>query len=461
LFSYGNTITIYTGLDTGAQKILDELTFSMPKNANFTSILVNNELNLVSAFRSTTGIAYRQSGSTLKPLAVYGPAIEQDYIDESTLILDKPISYSGYTPHNYKNRYHGYVSAKYALAHSLNVPAVKILDGIGVKIARNTLQSLGFSMTEKDNSLPLALGATQNGISLMDITNAYGTIAKGGEHEKCTFVQKILADSTPIYIKNSTKTRVFSEETTFLLTDMLKESVKSGTAKKLSYLPFETAAKTGTVGTETGNTDAYTISYTEKYVLGVWFGSVEGEMDNSVSGGNLPATLSMEIWQELPKIRNVEGLQKPPDGIEKIALHKYSYENDLKEFAINETDTESNKLFSYYKKNRIPAEYKEDKKGVKAAFLGVKIDNFNVCIVLCVKESGNFTLSREEIAQNTPPKTTQLCHLEKTENFTFTDKNVTPGKTYRYFIQKNTQDNKNQTNNTAVYSNKITIPYIF
>ena len=458
LFSYGNTITIYTGLDPKTQEILEDLSFTLPENAHFSAIALNNQQNLVSAFRSTIGMPYRQTGSTLKPFSVYGPAIEQDFIDESTLILDEPISYSGYKPHNYGEQYHGYVSAKYALAHSLNVPAVKILDGIGVKSARNTLKKLGFHITEKDNSLPLALGATNFGISLKDITNAYSTLAKGGEYEKCTFVQQILADSAPIYIKNSGKSRVFSQETSFLLTDMLKESVNSGTAKKLSYLPFETAAKTGTVGTATGNTDAYTISYTENYALGVWLGAKEGEMNNSVSGGNLPATLSMEIWQELNKKTSVGAMPPPPSEIKRVALHKPSYKNELKEYLASDTDVAENKIFTYYKKNRVPPTLNLKKPTQKAEFLEVKTDNFNVCIILCVKEDGDFALFREEKTQNSPPKAEQLCSLTKTDHFLFLDETATQGKSYRYFIQEITATS---TQNNATYSNYITVPYAF
>lgn len=462
LFSYGNTITIFTGLEPKTQEILEELQFSMPENAHFSAITLNNERNLISAFRSTTGLAYRQSGSTLKPLAVYGPAIEQNFIDESTLILDAPISYSGYQPKNYKDQYHGYVSAKYALAHSLNVPSVKILDGIGVKTASKTLTKLGFPLTEKDNSLTLGLGATQKGISLKHLVNGYAAIAKKGIYEKGSFVHKILADSQTIYLKKAPKTRVFSEETAFLLTDMLKESVISGTAKKLSHLPFSVAAKTGTVGSTSGNTDAYTLSYTEKQVVGVWFGANKGEMNNTISGGNLPATISMEIWRELSQINDPGSFSKSPNGIEKIALHKPTYDNDLKEILAKDTDGEANKLYTYYKKERVPQKRITDEQSnlpQKSEFLEVKIDNFNVCIVLCVREMGKFSLFREEIGNTPSPKIEKICTLPQTTNapITLTDNTTTPGKTYRYFIAESAKDRNDQT----PYSKAVTVPYSF
>ncbi len=461
IFSYGNTITVYTGLEPKTQEILEQLQFSMPENAHFSAIALNNEENLISAFRSTTGIAYRQSGSTLKPFAVYGPAIEQDFIDESTLILDAPISYSGYQPKNYGDQYHGYVSAKYALAHSLNVPSVKILDGIGVRTANKTLTKLGFPVTEKDDSLALGLGATQKGVSIKQLVNAYATLANKGMYEKGSFVKKILADNHQIYLKKMPKTRVFSEETAFLLTDMLKESVISGTAKKLSHLPFPVAAKTGTVGSKSGNTDAYTISYTEKHVLGVWFGAKEGEMNNTISGGNLPAAISMEIWQEISKTKDMGSFSKPPNGIERIALHKPTYDNELKEIVAHGEDYEADKLYTYYKKNRVPQIRKrEERKNLaqKTEFLEVKINNFDVCIVLCVREIGDFCLFREEVHKSTPPRIKKICQLPKTNNtFTLTDDTATPGKTYRYFISDSPQNKNNET----LHSSTVTIPYSF
>ncbi len=462
VFSYGKEIRIYTGLELENQKILEELDFAHPENTVFSAINLNNESGLVSAFRSNTGQAKRQCGSTIKPFAVYGPAIECDFMDESTLILDEPVSYSGYQPKNYGNTYHGYVSAKYALSHSLNVPAVKILDGIGVEKAENTLRKLNFSITDQDNSLPLALGATQKGVTLKTIANAYGAIASAGEFEKTAFISQILADGKPIYKKEKSKKRVFSEETAFLLTDMLSDCVKTGTAKKLSHLSFPVAAKTGTVGSTTGNTDAYTLSYTQKYVLGVWFGAKNKEMSNTVTGGALPATLSMEIWQELAKHTAVGSMQEKPSGIERVALHKSTYENEQREILSHEADKETEKLYSYFKKKRIPTVKKCVNTPLNSEFLSLNHSFDSVCIVLCVKEYGNFYLMRQEIDNNTPLPPEHLCNLTQGTNQTITDHGFLPGKTYRYLLIRESELSRiHEPDANILYSQPITIPYQF
>jgi membrane peptidoglycan carboxypeptidase len=121
--------------------------------------------------------------------------------------------------------------------------------------------------------------------------------------------------------------KVFSEDTVCLVNDMLNETAKSGTAKKLAS-SIDLCAKTGTVGTKDGNTDAYCISYNTDYCLCVWFGGKGNELlPNSITGGGFPTEASKNIWDQIYLSKpNVEAFTIP-QSVEKIYLDKISYDN--------------------------------------------------------------------------------------------------------------------------------------
>lgn len=121
---------------------------------------------------------------------------------------------------------------------------------------------MGLEIPEEDYSLALALGGMKNGFSLSDLLAAYSVFPGGGEYQPAGFIREIVIDGFTAYKRVSRPTRVFSEETAYLVNDMMKTAVKTGTAKKLRSLPFDISAKTGTSGTEKGNTDAYAVSCT-------------------------------------------------------------------------------------------------------------------------------------------------------------------------------------------------------
>ncbi len=564
LTSFGKRVEIYTGLSVFLQKTAEELTFDAPQNADFSLLFADNEQALVSAFRSASGDAPRQAGSTLKPLAVYAPALEYDVIDPATPVLDEPTNFSGYAPKNYGDRYYGYLSAKDALAKSLNVPAVKILESVGAKKAAKMLRECGIPVEKGDEALSLALGATSSGVTMQQLAAAYQTVARGGIYKPLSFVKKIVADGTTLYEKQKSgsfsrrkgtksaelnaKRRIFGEDTAFLLCDMLTETVKNGTAKKLSYIPLPLAAKTGTVGDKSGNSDAYTLSFTEKNVLLVRLSAKNGTSDsatklpNSVTGGALPAAISQTFWQKcLENDYRAQGFL-PPENVKKAALDKNLYLSEHKEALLSDyaayalddarasfagrapgfpnnaetTDntspvkpgnastvtasetpcmagsvSDSPALWFYYKAARVPTAISDPFAEAKARFTEMKCDNCNICIVLCVTQYVDFDLFRLEIsddlphnqqktaknnktAQNgknptTPPFDTQnatfLCHISGKSEFSHTDRNLCPGKEYRYAAVPvktcNIGNKQQKVYGIPTYSDTITVPFNF
>ena len=231
----------------------------------------------------------RQPASCIKPLLIYTPAFNEEVLAPETQILDEKITIGNYTPSNVNKKYMGYVSVKEAVKNSINIPAIKALSYIGIDTGKQYAEKLGIKFDEKDNSYALALGGMTYGTNLKDLASAYTVFPNNGYFDKANFVEYITDKNDKlVYVHKPNKHMVFREDSTYLMTNILQETAKSGTARKLGDIKhIEIASKTGTSGKKKGNTDAYNISYTPTEVVGVWFGT----LDNSpakIAGGNQP-----------------------------------------------------------------------------------------------------------------------------------------------------------------------------
>lgn len=321
-FTVGGNIQIYTQFDAKLQNALRELANNYTQSDKTLSVL-DATTHSFKACVSSVGDIRRLPGSLLKPLLVYAPALEENLISPATPILDEKINYAGYSPNNFDGKFYGYLSARECVAKSLNIPAVKILETLGVEKGARYLQKLGLTVDKEDYSLALALGGMKNGYTLNDLLSAYSCLANGGAYSPCGFITEIKIDGEQVFLRNPTESRVFSQESAYLMTDMLKSAATTGTAKKLRTLPFDIAAKTGTVGTDKGNTDAYALSYTMKDIVGVWLGNADNRFIDC-TGGGLPCNFLLQINEYLYK-NNVPVTFEKPNGILEIALDKPSY----------------------------------------------------------------------------------------------------------------------------------------
>ncbi len=355
-FTVGGNVEIYTYFDKNAQQALQNSVENFHES-DFALSVLDVETGGFKACLSSVGEIRRLPGSVLKPLLVYAPALEKDVVSPATPILDEKINYAGYSPENYDKTYHGYVSVRESLSKSFNVPAVKLLETVGVQNAVSYLSRMQLPIEREDYSLALALGGMKHGFSLNQLTSAYATLANGGQFQQGAFISKVLINEQPVYTRKQSKTRVFSEETAYLTTDMLRTAVKTGTAKKLRNLPFAIVAKTGTVGTQKGNTDAYAISYTSRDVVGVWLGNKDNSFISSTGGGT-PCNLSYQINEQLfngYKNNNLpltEFLQ--PSGILRVALDKTSYYDTHTLLLADKNSPIEYTLYELFKKSAIP-----------------------------------------------------------------------------------------------------------
>lgn len=325
--NYYEKLNVYTYFDQQKQTSVENA-FAEEQPSDYSAVMLGKN-NKILAYYSTVGDIKRPLGSTIKPIGVYAPAIERNIICPLTPVLDEKTDFGGYSPSNYGESYDGYISAKDALIKSKNVCAVKILEGLGVDKAKGYLGKTGITLSENDNSLCLALGATENGEKLSNITAAYGVFNNDGYYVPPTTIRKITdTNGKVLYENREISQKVYQQATVFLMNDMLSSAVKEGTAKRLSFSNVETCAKTGTVGFENGNTDAYTISYNNDFTLGVWYGNKDNSlMANSVTGGTIPCDTAREIWNNVYDGNSVPYINQSDDVV-KLDVDKDVYENE-------------------------------------------------------------------------------------------------------------------------------------
>ncbi len=223
--------------------------------------------------------AKRSNGSTMKPLLVYAPAIELGSLAPGTILPDLPLTLkpgsSKPWPSNYGGGYSGLVSARYALAKSYNVPAVKAYVDILDKRPADYLVKMGFTSLVPDDftNRSTVLGGLTNGVTVEENVNAFGTFANGGQFIDAYMIEKIVdKEGNVIYQHEVQPVDVFSPQTAYLTYDMLRDVIRSGTAASLnSRLKFSSdwAGKTGT-GQE--YKDAWFVGINPNVSFGTWIG---------------------------------------------------------------------------------------------------------------------------------------------------------------------------------------------
>ncbi|MAC79435.1 MAG: glycosyl transferase [Rhodobacteraceae bacterium] len=247
--------------------------------------------------------ALRQTGSSFKPF-VYATALELGYSPNDT-VVDEPyclnIPGSGeWCPKNYTNQYAGRVTLTRALMNSLNIPAVKVAESVGLDLVRKVASDFGIK-SDLAAGPALALGASES--TLIEMTGAYAGILNGGSSVTPYGLTqlKLLGDDTPLMgAGGGIGERVIRTEAAEQLIWMMEKVVSEGTGHRAKLPDRQAAGKTGT--TQAAR-DAWFMGFTADYVAGVWMGYDDNTPLSGVTGGGLPA----EIWHEV-MVRVNEGL---------------------------------------------------------------------------------------------------------------------------------------------------------
>ena len=356
---------ISTFYDTSTQMQLTSSIFSdsyyssASDNPSGIGIVCNNDTLGVKALASRENINIfefkRQVGSTIKPLACYAPALDQGLISPYTKILDEPTSFGNYSPSNFKDKYYGWTSINDCVEKSLNVPSVKVLQQLSTTTSRNYLAKMNIATNEKDDNLALALGGTTYGISMIDLLGGYATLSNYGLYNSPTFIRQITdKDGNIVYdYNNRISTRVFDEQSSYLMTNMLVNTAKNGTAKKLSALNYQVACKTGTVSLENKdfNSDIYSVGYTSQDTFLFWQG---GTLPATQTGGGATTLMFKNFldnyYREAPKNFAI------PNGIIEANIDKYSYEHSNEVILASKNAPKNSVLSCVFSQKCLPSE---------------------------------------------------------------------------------------------------------
>ena len=223
----------------------------------------------------------RQTGSAIKPIAVLAPAIDKKIITAASIYDDTPKNFEGgYHPVDYSKPL-GKITVRRAVESSQNIPFVEIMEELKPSNSINYLKKMGItSLTKKDETLSLALGGLEKGISPLEMAAAYATIANDGEYIEPKFYTTILNKSGDVIVESKQeKRRVFSKEVAYILKSLLKEPVegKNGTATYCAINGIDVAAKTGTTDE---NYDRWLCGFTPYYTAATWYGFDQNETIN-------------------------------------------------------------------------------------------------------------------------------------------------------------------------------------
>ena len=217
-----------------------------------------------------------QPGSTMKPLAVYTPALKEGYSADSVLV-DEPTSFGDYKPQNATRTYQGKVPMYKAVEQSLNVPTVWLLNEIGVSKGAESVEKFGIPVQKEDRNLALALGGMHHGISPLQLASAYSAFANNGKRYDSHFIVKIVGPTgNEIASHKQKSTRVLSRGEAKEMTSMLLGVVENGTGKAAKVNGLDIAGKTGSTQLPyadlRGTKDQWFAGYTPEVAGAIWLG---------------------------------------------------------------------------------------------------------------------------------------------------------------------------------------------
>ncbi|WP_223066443.1 transglycosylase domain-containing protein [Paenibacillus caui] len=282
----------------------------------------------------------RQPGSTMKPIAAYLPALENGLIQPASIIDDSPIILKDYEkgfhiPVNSSGGYKGLVTARTALNESRNIPALKLFNNVvGIDKSWAFAKSLGITTLEDSDyqAQTGVLGGLAHGVSVEELTNAYGAIANQGVFNDAYMIERIEdSKGNVVYQHKPEPKRVFSKQTAYLMTDMLRtvisEPGSTGHSVASEFKEYGKIPVVGKTGTTQNYADVWFEGYSPDVTLGIWIGYSEQANtltdDGKKRARKIWAKVMNEVADSKPELFQTKAFEKP-DGIVRMTVSGYS-----------------------------------------------------------------------------------------------------------------------------------------
>ncbi|WP_010530791.1 penicillin-binding protein 1A [Lentibacillus jeotgali] len=382
----------------------------------------------------------RQPGSTFKPIIGYGPAIEENqWSTYHQLNDDGPYDIAGSDKqiNTWANQYYGWVSMRYALQQSLNVPAAKTYEEIGGETAKQFAEGLGISFGDNNILVGDVLGG-HIGTNPLELSGAYRAFANGGVYNEPYAVTKVeFPDSGRTVNLKPESEAAMSESTAYMINDMLQTAISEGTGTQANVPGLPDAGKTGTTTREgvEGSPDSWFSGYTTNYTISVW----TGYNNNDIA---LPDT---KIAQELYKntmSELSEGVETPdfskPDSVVEVPVEKGSRPAKLP----SENTPESEIVTELFVKGNEPSETSEQFD---------QLDPVNGLEANYDQDSGSIQVewsydSGEDVSFEVSASVDggQMQGLSSTDDTSMEISNVEPGTTYEIQVVATTDSNTSE-----------------
>lgn len=236
-------------------------------------------------------LSRRSPGSTLKPL-LYALAFDQGHLTPDSMLLDVPTDFAGYRPENYGQNFQGLISARLALAQSLNVPAVRLLARCGLPAFVDLLRRGGLTTLDQPPGhygLALALGGCET--RLLELTNLYATLGAGGVHRPVGVIPQLAVQTGPEEV-------LFSAEASLMVVSVLSAVRRPDLADAWQFTVNAPAVAWKT-GTSFGHRDAWAIGLGQDLAIGVWVGNPDGSQCKDISGLRHAGPLLFDLFRAL------------------------------------------------------------------------------------------------------------------------------------------------------------------
>ncbi|MCX5689946.1 MAG: penicillin-binding protein 1C [Planctomycetota bacterium] len=272
----GGTTTIEPAVQQQLERAIERQMRSMPEGTQLAGVVIDIDRACVVAMVGASDpgdmaqgavngvLARRSPGSALKPF-IYAAAFEAGRLNPQALVEDRPINRAGWTPENFGHGYAGTVTVAEALQRSLNVPAILVTEGVGTQVATDLLRRCGVSLPQnaaQRAGLGLAVGTVE--VSLLDLTNAYATLGRGGLYAPVSLFERSVV----------VRDRALSAQVAGAISEVLscRRRVPSGLqgTEQIPWFCWKT-------GTSSGRRDALAIGHNGRYAVGIWAGAFSGK----------------------------------------------------------------------------------------------------------------------------------------------------------------------------------------
>lgn len=355
-------LRIYSTVDPEIQKVMEsvfENTSNFPNSSAESAMVIIDPYTgaikgMVGGLGAKTDVrgfnratqAKRQPGSAIKPLSVYAPALELGKINQSSVIIDEKITIGSddWEPSNAYKGFKGNMLVHEAVGRSANIPAVKVLDMIGINRAFSYLENnfkLSTLESADKNYSSLALGGLTKGVTVKEMAAAYSVFVNRGRYIKPYTYTKVVDSSGNVVLENKVSpVQTLKESTAYIMSDLLLEPVNSGygTARSAKLSSIATYGKTGTTN---DNYDKWFVGYTPYYVGAVWYGY---DTPKSVGGSNPCTSVWKKVMEQIHSGLPEKELPMPDDVVSaKICTNSG-----------NIAKASCNSIIAYYEKGKQP-----------------------------------------------------------------------------------------------------------